>query len=187
MVSPTAIEIVSTEHSQKSGDSNNNNAMEANVNQTNTDMLRITPSVVIGKVVSSNSSLLSGKSSEIQEALLEGEVESTNAGSLVIAIVPKSLENRKSSIHLSVILPCHIALQSCDVYACFIFRRDNREGAARSSLSHNNRTDPLVLAHLQQWTRPKRASTSLDQEARVHKEHHRSRLLSRLPIGLSHH
>ena len=93
--------------------------MEANMLQNNTDMLRITPSVVIGKVVSSNSSLLSGKSSEIQEALLEGEVESTNAGSLVIAIVPKSLENCKSSTHISSFFLVSFKPQM--IYSSFLF------------------------------------------------------------------
>ena len=58
------------------------------------EVLKITPSVVIGKVMGSTSNLMYQTRLEGQDSMGEPD-ESQSAGSLVIGIVPKSLENRK--------------------------------------------------------------------------------------------
>ena len=91
IVSPNAIEIMSIEFSNDSGE--NNNAMDNDLTANgNTDVLRLTPSVVIGKIVGPGSLFL-GRS-DSKEAL--GEKDEVN--SLVIGIVPKSLESCKCSL-----------------------------------------------------------------------------------------
>ena len=93
IVSPNAIEIMSIEFSNDFGE--NNNAMDNDLTANgNTDVLRLTPSVVIGKIVGPGSLFL-GRS-ESKEAL--GEKDEVN--SLVIGIVPKSLESCKCSLTL---------------------------------------------------------------------------------------
>ena len=58
------------------------------------EVLKITPSVVIGKVLGPTSNLMYQTRLEGQDSMGEPD-ESQSAGSLVIGIVPKSLENRK--------------------------------------------------------------------------------------------
>ena len=58
------------------------------------EVLKITPSIVIGKVMGPTGNLLYQTRMESQDAMGEPE-ETQSAGSLVIGIVPKSLENRK--------------------------------------------------------------------------------------------
>ena len=88
MVSPSAIEIVSLEFSNHSGSHDSNNGQNQQENYC-ADVLRITPSVVIGRVVGAGNLF----SHETPDAMNEND--DAQGGSLVIGIVPKSLENCK--------------------------------------------------------------------------------------------
>ena len=92
MVSPSAIEIVSMDQGATNEDGGMNHAQESNNTGACVDVLKITPQVVIGKIVGSTNSL--DANNDVMSETDPTDV--TSKGSLVIAIVPKSLENRKS-------------------------------------------------------------------------------------------